>query len=235
MGARRVERRRPSAHRTRPSSGRSRLPLAGEVFDEIVISPLRGPASLPHRRWPTVAPTRSSRTGSKRSASRTGTEPLPSLPARPTRRSGRGRRRLVGRAWSVASHHAISSSACAPVQPTSSPIVGSTAATRRCPCGTWTSPERRIAVFAHAGTNGVILCHLLGLDPGAVGVGSLRHRSRFDHTLSDDEDGRRPHVQPHEAVRRRASRPRRPHRLDAAAHRHAQRMRLMPLMNALCK
>src|SRR5258706_8452760 len=25
--------------------------------------------------------------------------------------------------------------------------------------------ERRIAVFAHAGTNGVILCHLLGLDP----------------------------------------------------------------------
>jgi 2,3-bisphosphoglycerate-dependent phosphoglycerate mutase len=26
-------------------------------------------------------------------------------------------------------------------------------------------PERRIAVFAHAGTNGVLLCHLLGLDP----------------------------------------------------------------------
>jgi 2,3-bisphosphoglycerate-dependent phosphoglycerate mutase len=26
-------------------------------------------------------------------------------------------------------------------------------------------PDRRIAVFAHAGTNGVILCHLLGLDP----------------------------------------------------------------------
>lgn len=25
--------------------------------------------------------------------------------------------------------------------------------------------DRRIAVFAHAGTNGVILCHLLGLDP----------------------------------------------------------------------
>ena len=25
--------------------------------------------------------------------------------------------------------------------------------------------ERRIAVFAHAGTNGVLLCHLLGLDP----------------------------------------------------------------------
>ena len=25
--------------------------------------------------------------------------------------------------------------------------------------------ERRIAVFAHAGTNGVMLCHLLGLDP----------------------------------------------------------------------
>ena len=25
--------------------------------------------------------------------------------------------------------------------------------------------ERRIAIFAHAGTNGVILCHLLGLDP----------------------------------------------------------------------
>ncbi|MEY2444937.1 MAG: 2,3-bisphosphoglycerate-dependent phosphoglycerate mutase [Ilumatobacteraceae bacterium] len=25
--------------------------------------------------------------------------------------------------------------------------------------------ERRIAVFAHAGTNGVVLCHLLGLDP----------------------------------------------------------------------
>ena len=26
-------------------------------------------------------------------------------------------------------------------------------------------PNRRIAVFAHAGTNGVLLCHLLGLDP----------------------------------------------------------------------
>jgi probable phosphoglycerate mutase len=26
-------------------------------------------------------------------------------------------------------------------------------------------PDRRVAVFAHAGTNGVILCHLLGLDP----------------------------------------------------------------------
>lgn len=25
--------------------------------------------------------------------------------------------------------------------------------------------ERRIAIFAHAGTNGVLLCHLLGLDP----------------------------------------------------------------------
>jgi 2,3-bisphosphoglycerate-dependent phosphoglycerate mutase len=25
--------------------------------------------------------------------------------------------------------------------------------------------DRRVAVFAHAGTNGVILCHLLGLDP----------------------------------------------------------------------
>jgi 2,3-bisphosphoglycerate-dependent phosphoglycerate mutase len=25
--------------------------------------------------------------------------------------------------------------------------------------------DRRIAIFAHAGTNGVILCHLLGLDP----------------------------------------------------------------------
>ncbi|MEQ1701332.1 MAG: histidine phosphatase family protein [Ilumatobacteraceae bacterium] len=27
------------------------------------------------------------------------------------------------------------------------------------------NPERRIAVFAHAGTNGVLLCQLLGLDP----------------------------------------------------------------------
>ncbi|MEP7045797.1 MAG: histidine phosphatase family protein [Ilumatobacteraceae bacterium] len=26
-------------------------------------------------------------------------------------------------------------------------------------------PERRIAVFAHAGTDGVLLCHLLGLEP----------------------------------------------------------------------
>jgi broad specificity phosphatase PhoE len=26
-------------------------------------------------------------------------------------------------------------------------------------------PDRRILVFAHAGTNGVLLCHLLGLDP----------------------------------------------------------------------
>ena len=26
-------------------------------------------------------------------------------------------------------------------------------------------PTRRIAVFVHAGTNGVLLCHLLGLDP----------------------------------------------------------------------
>ena len=27
------------------------------------------------------------------------------------------------------------------------------------------SADRRVAVFAHAGTNGVLLCHLLGLDP----------------------------------------------------------------------
>ena len=26
-------------------------------------------------------------------------------------------------------------------------------------------PSRRVAVFAHAGTNGVLLCQLLGLDP----------------------------------------------------------------------
>ena len=26
-------------------------------------------------------------------------------------------------------------------------------------------PDTSIAIFAHAGTNGVLLCHLLGLDP----------------------------------------------------------------------
>ncbi|MFZ1490191.1 MAG: histidine phosphatase family protein [Ilumatobacteraceae bacterium] len=34
-----------------------------------------------------------------------------------------------------------------------------------CRCGRCDAPDRRIALVAHAGTNSVTICHLLGLDP----------------------------------------------------------------------
>ena len=87
------------------------------------------------------------------------------------------------------SRHASSSSGCAPARPSSSPSGVSTAVKQTLPVWHMDESQRRIAVFAHAGTNGVILCHLLGLEPVPVGVGSLRHRARVDHAVGVDPVG----------------------------------------------
>ena len=80
-------------------------------------------------------------------------------------------------------------------------------------------PDRRIALVAHAGTNSVIICHLLGLaatpwewDRFVIGHASV---SRLAH----DGDGRRPQLQPDQTVRQRVPGAHRPHRVTVGVAR----------------
>ena len=68
-------------------------------------------------------------------------------------------------------------------------------------------PGRRIAFIAHAGTNTIVICHLLGLPPTPWEWERmvLRHASLI--APRGDPDRRRLHLQPHRTLRRRAPRP----------------------------
>ena len=86
-------------------------------------------------------------------------------------------------------------------------------------------PGRRIALIAHAGTNTIVICHLLGLPPTPWEWERMVLRHALDQPARGDPRRRRLHLQPHRAVRRRAPPGGRPHALGRASGPAATRAR----------
>jgi probable phosphoglycerate mutase len=155
----------PLTERGRRQAEHVAMALEGEVFDEIVVSPLRRPQL-------TAAPSLARRNADLviepfleeiREPNWHGTPAELAQKAYEEERSRAASARWEGIVGGEASRDFVER-----VRAGATTFLADRGAYRSkqtLPVWHMDQPERRIAVFAHAGTNGVLLCHLLGLDP----------------------------------------------------------------------
>ena len=180
VGAGRLQRRRPAADAAWPGPGGplGRTPGGRDIRR----GPSRrwsGPARPRRPCWLGSDGPRWSRTGWRRSATRSGTARRPSGRRRPTPPTVPARPTSAGTAWRAASRCGTSSPASASARSCSWP-----SGHRTRPGGPprLDAPGARAPdpVVAHAGTNTIVICHLLGLVP-VPWSGPVHPRPRFGH------------------------------------------------------